>query len=244
VRRLLAAELLRARTTRTAFGLTLGLLAISAIAAAGTVASAGESELSSVDFQQDLPLTAGFATLFALLFGIFAVTAEYRHGTATPTFLVTPVRERVIAAKALASALVGLGLATLALGLAYAIATPWLSARGASLDLLEGESGRRIVGLLLAAALWGALGAGIGAAVRNQVAAIVGALAWFLVAEPLLGVLWSDIGPYLPGAAIDGVLRSDGDDELGFGGAVALSLAYALGACVLGAVLTARRDIR
>ena len=240
---LLAAELLKLRTTRTAAGVALTVLAISAIAAAGTIGSASVDEISSVDFQQDLPLTAGFAALFALVLGTLVVTAEHRHGTVTPTFLVTPVRERVVVAKVIASALAGLLLAALALLLVYAIAVPWLSARGASLDLLAGESGRRIVGLLLAGAASGALGAGLGAAVRNQLVAIVAALAWLLVVEPLVGVLVSDAGPYLPGAVTDALLRADENDELGLWGAVALSLAYALALSVLGAALTARRDV-
>ena len=49
-------------------------------------------------------MTAGFATIFALLFGIVVVTAEFRHGTITPTFLVTAARTRVILSKGVAGA--------------------------------------------------------------------------------------------------------------------------------------------
>lgn len=248
MRRLLSAELLKLRTTRTWIGIILGLLAITAIATAGTIASAGEDELSTTGFQEDIPTIAQLATLFALLLGVLLVTGEYRHGTATPTFLVTPRRERVVAAKTIASALAGLFLALLALVLAYAVAIPWLLARGADLDLLGGESGRRILGLLLAAALWGALGAGVGAAIRNQLVAIITALAWFLVVEALLAILlelvWSDAGEYLPGAAIDALIGSGGSGELGGWAAAALSIGYVVAAGSIGALLTARRDVR
>jgi ABC-2 type transport system permease protein len=50
--------------------------------------------------------------------GILTFTQELRFGTATSTFLVTPVRRRVLVAKALALAVVGLGFGAATLGLA------------------------------------------------------------------------------------------------------------------------------
>ena len=43
--------------------------------------------------------------LFAGLLGAMSLTGEFRHGTIRPTFLVTPRRGRVIAAKTVSNAL-------------------------------------------------------------------------------------------------------------------------------------------
>ena len=81
---LFRSEFLKLRTTRTAVVLALGLYAISVIAVVGSLILSDSLDQSA---QADLPGSAGFAVLFAILFGILVMTGEYRHGTATPTFL-------------------------------------------------------------------------------------------------------------------------------------------------------------
>jgi ABC-2 type transport system permease protein len=53
----------------------------------------------------------------------------------------------------------------------------------------------------VASALWAALGVGIGAIVRNQVATIVGLFAWVFVVEILLFQYLPGMARYAPGAA-------------------------------------------
>ncbi len=206
---LVSSELLKLRTTRSSIGLVLAVLVLSGVAAAATAASEASSRISDPAFQEDLPVTAGFATIFALLLGIVVVTAEFRHGTITPTFLVTPARTRVILSKGVAGATAGALMSALSLAVFYAVAAPWLAARGAELHLLEGKAPARMLGLVVAGALTGLLGVGIGAVVRVQVAAVVGVLVWFLIVEPLVGYLIDSIAAYLPGAAGDALVQSD-----------------------------------
>jgi ABC-2 type transport system permease protein len=231
-------ELLKLRTTRTAVVLALGLSAISLIAVVGSLILSDSLDRSA---QADLPGGAGFAVLFAILFGILVMTGEYRHGTATPTFLATPRRERVLIAKACAAAVGGLTLALSALVLVYAVAIPWLLVTGDSILLFEHDPLRGALGLVAASAIWGALGVGVGAVVRSQVGAMIGALVWFLIAEPLVGHLLSRISPYLPGAALSGIF--EGSEDLSSPAATAVSLGYAAAFCLAGTILTVRRDI-
>lgn len=235
---LFRSELLKLWTTRTAVVLALGLLAITAVAVVGALVLSDSLDAAT---QGDLPAAASFAVLFAILFGILVMTGEYRHGTATPTFLVTPVRERVIAAKAVAATVGGFVLALGALVLVYAVSAPWLLATGEELHLFDSDPLRAAVGLLAGSAIWGALGVGVGAVVRSQVGAMIGALVWFLILEQLVGTLVSGVAPYLPGAALGAIF--EGSEDLSSWAGVAVSLGYAAAFCLAGALLTARRDI-
>ncbi len=235
---LFRSELLKLRTTRTAVVLALGLYAITAIAVVVTLITSDSLDRS---VQRDLPSSAGFAVLFAILFGILVMTGEYRHGTATPTFLAAPRREWVMIAKALAAVVGGLTLAFSALVLVYTVAIPWLLVTGDSILLFERYPLRSALGLLAASAIWGALGVGIGAVVRSQVGGMIGALVWFLILEPLVGHLLSGLAPYLPGAALGAIFEAS--EDLSSGAGAAVSLGYAAAFCVAGTLLTVRRDI-
>lgn len=231
-------ELLKLRTTRTAVVLAGGLFAITTVAVVGSLILADEMDATT---QADLPAAASFALLFAILFGILVMTGEFRHGTATPTFLVTPRREQVLAAKTLAAVAGAIVLAVVSLLLVYLIAVPWLLATGHDLFVFDEDPLRTALALTAAAAIWGALGVGVGAVVRSQVGAIVGALVWFLILEGLVGVISDDVSPYLPGAAIGAVFEST--PELSSWGGAAVSIGYALAFCVAGTILVSRRDL-
>lgn len=236
---LLRSELLKLRTTRTAVVLALGLLAITA---AGTVGVLLLSDESPLDLQEGLPSTAAFATLFALLFGILVMTGEFRHGTATPTFLASPRRERVLVAKVLAASLGGLALALAASALVYLVAVAWLVVQGDAIRLFGSEPLGTVAAIVAGAAIWGALGVGLGAIVRSQVGAMIGGLVWLLIVENIVGGLLPGAAPYLPGRAL-GAIFDDPGEGLSVWGGVAVSLAYAAGFCLAGTLLTARRDV-
>ena len=80
------------------------------------------------------------------------------------------------------------------------------------------------VGGSLASALYAALGVGLGALVRNQVGAIVGALVYIFVLEPLIGGVMSlvdsldEIMPkYSLGAVGNGLMGADFEESLQLG---------------------------
>jgi ABC-2 type transport system permease protein len=238
---LFRSEFLKLRTTRTVLWLTLALVALTALAAATAVGVTEAFEIADLEWQADLPGAAISALGFALLFGILVMTGEFRHGTITPTVLVTPRRERVLFAKALAAMLGGALLVLLAAVVVYAVAIPWLGARGVPIRLFEAKPLERVGLLAVVGALCGALGVGLGAIVRSQIGTIIGVAVWLFVVEALMGALVDEAAPYLPAAAL-GAIALD-LDELSRVSGFAVSLGYAAGLCALGAVLLVRRDV-
>ncbi len=114
--RLVQAELLKLWTTRT----VRVLLALAAAGAAALVTLVlvlagrpGQPALGDDALRQLVGVPNGPLTLAALVLGVLGMAGELRHGTATATatFLVTPVRGRVVAAKLVAAAVAGLAIA-------------------------------------------------------------------------------------------------------------------------------------
>jgi len=245
---LIRAELLKVRTTRGWYAYLVVLVLLSGFAAAADVGSSEDARRSALEFQVGLVEAAGFAGLLALILGITTVTVEFRHGTITPTFLTTPTRERVLAAKAVAVSLVALLFFLVALVVIAAVAVTWLTVVDAQLHLGSGELWERIGQTALGAVLWGVIGVAVGSVVHSQVAALVGTLIWIFVVESLLWALlgWRDlegVASYLPFRALDAADGTGGEDLLSYGGGVAVSLAWIAGLGAAGVVRTRRRDI-
>jgi ABC-2 type transport system permease protein len=104
-----------------------------------------------------------------------------------------------------------------------------------------------VAGTAAAAALWAAIGVGVGALFRNQVPTLVGICAWLLFVEGLLAGdvarRLGDIGRLLPGSAAAAMSGQDPSTllapEIGF----AVLALYAAVAVVAGAVAMSGRDI-
>src|SRR5262249_57562350 len=110
----------------------------------------------------------GMGMLFAALVGAMAITAEIRYGTIRPTFLVTPRRGPVLAAKLAVSALAGMAFGLLAEGLMAGATTAALSTRGIDIQLARGDYLQLLAGGTAAAGLCAAIGLRVGAPVRHQ----------------------------------------------------------------------------
>jgi ABC-2 type transport system permease protein len=118
--------------------------------------------------------------------------------------------------------------------------------RGIDVLLDGGDYVLLIAGAAGAAALWAAIGVGVGAVVRNQVPAMIGICAWLLFVEGLLIGDVADvsrIGRYAPGAAADAVTGQDPSTLLAPAVGLVLLALYAAAAAVAGARATARRDV-
>src|SRR5439155_15807164 len=195
----LRSELLKQRSTQTTLALFGGMFGLVGLAIALHILTPAASDLASRSDQIPVfEVGTRVGMLFAALAGALAITAEFRYGTIHPTFLVTPRRSPVIAAKLAVSALIGVFFGLVAEGLMAGAASAALAGRGIDIQLTTGDYMRLIIGGTVAAALWATIGLGIGALVRNQIPALVGLCAWLLLVEHLFP---SDVARYLPGAA-------------------------------------------
>jgi len=242
--RLVGAELLKVRTTRLFLWLALLALALETLVISLHVFRTSLFSLAEPSQQRDVVSIAAVSVLISLILGIVASAGEFAHGTIGQTFLVAPVRERVSAAKLAAAAIAGAFLAAVACAFAWGLAALLLGGRSVTLQLGSGAAVRLALGTVLAAAVTGALGAGFGAFVRRQTGAIVIALVWLLVGEPLLlGIAGAlRYGPgHVMAAVVEGGNQSS--DLLSFGPGLLVALVYAAVAGVLGTLSLARADI-
>jgi len=127
---LLAAEWLKLRTTRLLYGMIPATVALSFAAVAGAVLAADNAaELESTDGIRRVLSVTGTGAILVLVVGILISAGEYRHGTAADTFLTTPRRHRVVAAKLAVGAGVGLAAGVITSVACVGIAMPAKIAR-------------------------------------------------------------------------------------------------------------------
>jgi ABC-2 type transport system permease protein len=199
--RLVRVELLKLRTVRTTYGLLVAAALVTALLASARAAKPSPSALAAV-----VTLT-GWAMLFAMVMGVIAASGEFRHSTATLTYLAGPRRSRVLAAKGAAAGVVGaiFGLtgAVVATGIGLALTS------GEPITLSAATFVRDDLGAVLGAALLAALGVAVGSLIRSEVAGIAGVLIWVLLIEPLIGGLFTTVQPYLPYTAATTLAGAD-----------------------------------
>jgi ABC-type transport system involved in multi-copper enzyme maturation permease subunit len=246
VRALLRSELLKQRSTRTTLGLFAAMLALVLLAVLLHSLLPAQSLRSPNNQLTILGRGEFLGALFAGLVGALSVTAEIRHGTIRPTFLVSPRRARVIWAKVWACVLTGSVFGLTAGAVAVAAGAAAFRARGIDLRLDGGDYGLLVAGATAAAALWAAIGVGVGALVRHQVPTVVGICAWLLFVEGLLAgdlVGLGDVFKFLPGSAAAAVSGQEPGTLLAPAPGLVLLGVYAVTAALAGAMATSRRDV-
>jgi len=240
----LRSELLKQRSTPTTIGLLGGMLGLVALTVLLHDYSVTPTELADRDNQLMIFGRGEFlGALFAGLLGAMSITAEIRHGTIRPTFLVSPWRGRVVAAKVGASALLGAGIGLVASTLGAGLGTALLRGRGVDIQLDAGDYALLVAGGSAASALWGAIGVGIGAIFRDQVPTLIGITAWVLFVEGLFGGELADVAKFAPGTLGTAISGQEPDTLLAPGISLVLLALYAVAAAVAGSVATTRRDV-
>ena len=237
------AELLKIRSTRTAIGLVLGMVALILLFTLLTGLLTHTSGLTSREDQRELLSLSSFAGVFSALAGVMLVTSEYRFGTIRLTILFNPARSRVLAAKVVAGTLAGFAFGVLGEAIGWAVGYAILDGRGISVVLSSSDILLLTLGGLAGAALWGAIGAGLGAIIHNQVGALIALLAWALVVDNLLFGLVPSVGRFMPTRASDALIGLRVQRLVSPGVAAITLIAWAGVLAVVGIPLSVRQDI-
>lgn len=253
MRRLIAGEFRKLATTRLWLWFLLASMALTSLYASLLIEFADDPDtwtapLNTAAGQQTLfAVAAGGSNTLVAVLGAIGLTGEFRHRTATATFLVTPRRGQVVAAKLVAYALVGAGYALACIAVVVAISVPWLATRGIDISLAGNGLPGTMLGVVADVTIFAVVGVGIGALLRNQVGAVVALLVYRFVAEPVVTGIpaLADWTIYLPGsasAALTRVSLTTQDYLEPWQGGLVLA-GYGLTFAVAGTLLSIRRDI-
>jgi ABC-type transport system involved in multi-copper enzyme maturation permease subunit len=138
-----------------------------------------------------------FGLMFVMLLGILVVTNEFHHQTATTTFLTTPHRTVVVLAKFVAAVLGGAVLWAVTTAITIPATVIFLRSEGFTSQLGTTVVTRAILLNLLAYALWGVLGVGIGVLIRSQLGATITATAVYTVGSFAAAILLNLLSNWL-----------------------------------------------
>jgi ABC-type transport system involved in multi-copper enzyme maturation permease subunit len=259
--RLIRTELLKLVTMRLTYGLLALAAALTALFSflennrAGT-SGTGVPPISTADGLRTVTTVTGFAMLIAAVLGAIVANGEFRHSTATLTFLATPRRARVLAAKGLAAAGVGALFGLVAGIIATGVGLIFVTALSDHVALSAGTLVVHIAGAVVGAALLAALGVALGSLVRSQLATVIGIFVWAIIIESVIGGLYPSVRAYLPYTAATTLAGSklgnaafgpahglNGGGPLPFAAAAALIAAVAAVVALIACRSTLQRDV-
>jgi ABC-type transport system involved in multi-copper enzyme maturation permease subunit len=199
-------ELLKVCTTR----LTAGLLAVAAgltclvtlveavQSGSGGGASTRIPALSDPAGLRAVLTNTGFAMLVATVFWVTVATGEFRHRTATDTYLDEPGRTRVLTAKVVTAAIMGLLFGVVATIISTSVGLGVANVKGYNVAIGWGTIAGYSAGAVLGSGLLAAIGAVLGALVRGQLGALVAVFVWAMAVEQIVGGLIPSTGRFLP----------------------------------------------
>ena len=264
------AEVRKIFTTRLWWGLLGGLIVVSGGLSAlfsslvGTkVAGSNPSDnpfLVMTKGTAELIYSAGFVynltPLFPLALGVILITQEFRHQTISATFLATPRRSQLLAAKWVAVVVIGVIYGLVHDVFSGGFGAMVLGIKGEPTFLGDAGIWRTFAISLLCFVLWALLGFGFGLLVRNQLAAVFLALGIAFIAHIALSIVfgilnWDTAGKFLPDNLSVGMLVTS-DPTGGAAGSspyftwwvnALIFLGYAVVLSGVGSWLLSRRDI-
>lgn len=239
----IGAELFKLRTVRAPWVVAAALAGLALAGLGFNAALLGEPGQPALtpEVLGDLARMPGrLAGGAAVLLGLLLATSEYRHHTVLTTRLARPRPASTVFAKAAAAAIAG---AVLALAVELAVlagSAALFAARDVAFEPLEHGVPGAVGGIVVAAALHGVAGVGVGELLRNPALAVGAVLGWALLVEGIVPVLLRepDAARWLPGGAAQAVVSTSAG-ALAPAAALALLGGYAI-ALLLGGTARAR----
>ncbi len=236
--RLIRGELIKLRTTRTALGFTAAVALLTLAIVLLTVLSGDPRTIP--EKRSALAIGSTISALL-LIFGVVGAGSEYRHRTLAPALLVAPGRARLLTAR-----IIAYGLAALAIGLVmtlvtFGIGVPLLAGQPGP-DLAAGDYLRAGAGGLAAIVLSTILGVGFGTLVGKQVPAVIGAMVWFFILEPLTNLV-DHVSRFTVGQTATSIGGDTGGQVLPLAAAILVLVGWAALFVTAGALVDRRRDI-
>jgi hypothetical protein len=249
VTHIIKSEFRKLLTTQVWMWLLLASIAITALLVVGQLAPA--HGVVTQDDAVGVFTSSGTAYIAVFVLGALGVTTEYRYQTITPTVLATPSRWALVTGKMITYAAVGAVYALFCIVVQVAMALPWLSAKGFDISLTTHNVPRALLSVFVVVTLFGIVGLGIGALLRNQIVAVAVGVIFLLVINNILVIIpgVKYIYPYTPAGAVNAIFTITGSRVVNnvtltssLGGVVVLLL-WAFIPAFAGASLTMTRDI-
>ncbi len=246
------AELLKLRSTRTALGLFIVILVVTLVPLVLIMALVPKDWLAEDGVNEFLVAASALVPLVLLVFGILGMTNEYRHGTITYSYLVTPRRWQVMVVKLIVYLLVGMLTMLVAMLLVYLAILIGGAVRGVGIDATGGSTLGDYARQLVVAGLVTTFGVALGALIRAQIITVAGALIWALFVENIIYALKPAVGNWLPFVVFNQVsaaqMPGDGAEALTSGvlsrpEAFLVSIAYIAIVSVAAVFISLRRDV-
>jgi ABC-2 type transport system permease protein len=258
--RLTRVELLKLTSTRLSYGLLAASAGITVLWTTLEASRAGKpngpAPLTGYAGQASIITGGVWGLILAAVLGATISSGEFRHHTATSTYLAAPSRNRVLAAKAAAGAIGGAVFGLTGYAVTLTIGLSFTAAHGSQLAIGAGTLTDWGFGHLAGAALLAVIGVIAGSLLRSQFGTVVGIFVWTIIIESLIGGLFNSVRPYLPYTAATALAGTplgsgsfgpgrgaSGVAPLPFAAATALLAALALVGGLIAARTTVGRDI-
>jgi ABC-2 type transport system permease protein len=250
--RAIRTELLKLRSSRPPWGLlglVVGLSSLHNILFDSNAGGTGHTSIPSLTTyagQSQAIWIPGEVLLIATVLGVIIASGEYRHRTATNTYLANPNRVRVMGAKAAAASVLGLLFGLASAVVATAIGLSFIASGGHHSLLSAATIARYGVGAIIGSAIFAAVGVALGSLIRSQIGAGITAFIWAFIIEQTIGgafVPAQRFLPYTAGASLAGVKLGSESTSLPFGTALALVGAVALLISVVAARTSLTSDV-